>query len=316
MNKLFILSIILITSVFFTGCDKEEEKPNQNPTCNITSPANGQEINKGETITISVDAEDNDGNIAEVRFFIDGVGQGSVTSFPYTYKWKTENESLGNHTLKVTSLDNDGGSSSDDIFVTIIAGTFTDPRDGQVYNTVTIDNQTWMAENLKYLPSVNPSSDGFYNDPYYYVYYYEGNNISEAKATANYQTYGVLYNWLAAKTACPPGWHLPSDEDWTVLTTYLGGEDIAGGKLKETGTTHWWTPNTDATNSSGFTALPGGLCDRSEFFTYLNGFGLWWSSTEYSDAHSWFRILSSGNAKIRRDGCGKVYGFSVRCLKN
>lgn len=94
-------------------------------------------------------------------------------------------------------------------------GTFTDSRDGKVYNIVTIGKQFWMAENLAYLPSVVDPGTGSYTEPYYSVYGYNGTDVAAAKATENYQTYGVLYNWPAAMTACPEGWHLPSDAEWT-----------------------------------------------------------------------------------------------------
>src|SRR5690554_6744787 len=115
---------------------------------------------------------------------------------------------------------------------------FTDPRDGNVYKIITIGDQVWMAENLAYLPSVNMVADGSEDaaGSYYYVYGYDGTNVADAKATGNYATYDVLYNWTAAMNACPDGWHLPSDAEWTELTDYLGGASVAGGKLKETGT--------------------------------------------------------------------------------
>ena len=127
------------------------------------------------------------------------------------------------------------------------SGSFIDTRDGNVYNYVTIGNQVWMAENLKYLPSVVGSDTSSEITPFYYVYDYDGVNIEDAKATSNYTAYGVLYNWSAAMAGsassvtnpsgvqgvCPIGWHLPSDAEWIVLTDYLGGENEAGGKLKE-----------------------------------------------------------------------------------
>ena len=114
-----------------------------------------------------------------------------------------------------------------------LKGVFTDARDGKVYKTITIGTQTWMAENLAYLPSVSHSFTSSFDFPVYYVYGYDGNSVSAAKASANYITYGVLYNWEAAKIACPSGWHLPTDAEWTILENYLG--TTAGDKLKETG---------------------------------------------------------------------------------
>ncbi len=193
---------------------------------------------------------------------------------------------------------------------------FTDARDGQSYETVQIDEQCWMAENLAYLPEVSPSSQGNNTDPYYYVYNYQGSDVTEAKATTNYQTYGVLYNWPSSLDACPANWHLPADAEWTTLTSYLGGEGVAGGKMKETGTTHWNSPNTGATNSSGFTALPGGYRSTNGSFSGRGSSGIWWSSSESAASNAWYRYLSCGNAQVGRGGNGKSYGFAVRCLKD
>jgi uncharacterized protein (TIGR02145 family) len=119
---------------------------------------------------------------------------------------------------------------------------------------------------------------------------------------------------------CTTGWHIPTDAEWTTLTTFLGFESVAGGKMKETGTTHWNSPNTSATNSSGFTGLPGGdRFDDGAF--YVIGFnGYFWSSTEFSPINSpinaWNRGLFYNTALISRTHNTKTYGFSVRCLKD
>ncbi len=208
--------------------------------------------------------------------------------------------------------------------------TFTDSRDGKVYKTVTIGEQVWMAENLAYLPSVvGPATESF-TEPHYYVYGYDGTNVTAAKATANYTTYGVLYNWTAAMNGaassssnpsgvqgvCPPGWHLPSDAEWTTLTTYLGGLSVAGGKMKEAGFSHWTSPNTGATNESGFTALPGGSRDCGGVFSGIRSYGHWWSSTQYGTDSAWPRCLLFGGSDVFRDEDSKDYGFSVRCLRD
>ena len=208
---------------------------------------------------------------------------------------------------------------------------FTDPRDNNHYNVVKIGTQTWMAENLKYLPSVVGPGTGSKTTPHYYVYGYNGTNVTDAKATANYTTYGVLYNWPAAmdgeassttnpsgvQGVCPTGWHLPSDAEWTQLTDYyLGGVSVAGGKLKETGTTHWSSSNTSATNETGFTALPGGFRYDYGTFDYIGYYGFWWSATEYFTFHAWYRPMSSGSSSVGSEGIGKELGFSVRCVRD
>lgn len=212
------------------------------------------------------------------------------------------------------------------------SGTFIDSRDGNEYNWVQIGDQVWMAENLAYLPSVNMVADGSEDaaGSYYYVYGYDGTNVADAKATDNYATYGVLYNWTAAmdgeassttnpsgiQGVCPAGWHLPSDAEWTELTDYLGGTSVAGGKLKETGTTHWASPNTGATNETGFTALPGGGRGDSGAFGHIGSYGYWWSATEYLATYAWDRVMYDGYSDVGRDYYNKEVGFSVRCVRD
>ena len=219
-----------------------------------------------------------------------------------------------------------GIAYSEDTLVNIVY----DARDGNAYKTVKIGNQIWLAENLKYLPSVVGPSTGSKTTPYYYVYGYDGTNVTDAKATSNYATYGVLYNWPAAMAGsassnanpsgvqgvCPAGWHLPSDAEWTELTDYLGGISVAGGKLKETGTTHWQSPNTGATNETGFTALPGG--DRYLFgdFYAIGLLGYWWSATEYGPHYAWSRYVGYADSNVDRNINAKEDGYSVRCVRD
>jgi uncharacterized protein (TIGR02145 family) len=130
-------------------------------------------------------------------------------------------------------------------------------------------------------------------------------------------TYGGLYNWYAVNTAklCPSGWHVPSDDEWTTLINYLGGESIAGGKMKEAGTSHWQSPNTGADNSSGFAALPGGYSWSGSFDDASDDAGFW-SATEYDASGAWYRVLYYGSATVYKGSDHKAYGFSVRCVKD
>jgi uncharacterized protein (TIGR02145 family) len=135
----------------------------------------------------------------------------------------------------------------------------------------------------------------------------------------NGTTYGKLYNWYAVNDSrglAPDGWHVPSDAEWTTLSTYLGGESVAGGKLKEAGTTHWQSPNTDATNETGFTALPGGFRDYDGSFGNIGYFGNLWSSTEYDTSYAWFRHLYYYSSGLFRFSSSKERGFAVRCLRD
>jgi uncharacterized protein (TIGR02145 family) len=208
---------------------------------------------------------------------------------------------------------------------------FVDSRDGHKYRWVKIGNQLWMAENLAYLPTVSPSAVNSRTSPIYYVYGYEGNNVSEAKATTNFKTYGVLYNWPAELTACPLGWHLPSDEEWKTLEIYLGMSNseidtnvvrysgTVGGKLKETGTVHWESPNTGATNSIGFGALPGGnRLSPGGPFVAMGRSAFFWSSTASAAGtnYPWDRLFSFDNDGSRRFADINSSGFSARCIKD
>ena len=208
------------------------------------------------------------------------------------------------------------GCSKDPLFTD--AGTITDTRDNHVYKTAKIGEQVWMAENLAFLPSVSPSPDGSEAALYYYVYGYQGSSAMEAKAAANFAAYGVLYNWEAAKAACPSGWHLPGNEEWRILTDHLDTVNFtAGGKMKETGTSHWLSPNTGATNECGLTAIPGGERSVSGGFNGLGEYAEFWSSTVDEWSRSiLIRVLLSTDAFLWSGWYDRSDGFSVRCLKN
>ena len=206
---------------------------------------------------------------------------------------------------------------------------FIDARDGTHYNAVKIGDQIWMAENLKYLQEVVEPITGSTTEPYCYVYNYNGTNVADAKATPEYATYGVLYNWPAAMNGaessgenpsgvqgiCPEGWHLPSYDEWMQLITYLGGMTEAGGKLKEVGTAHWNSPNEGANNETGFTALGGGYRDNDGNFANIKDFGHWWTTT-VSGTPWFFRMNHSSGAVENYYYLGASPGFSVRCVKN
>ncbi len=191
---------------------------------------------------------------------------------------------------------------------------FTDPRDGNTYNYQTYGTQVWMTKNLAYMPSAAQGTS--LEIPYYFVYGYDGTDVAAAKITTNYQTYGVLYNYAAALTACPDGWHLPSYDEWTQLHDHLGGASIAGGKMKETGTSHWTSPNEGATNESGFTALPGGQRYYLGGWQEIGARGLFWSSTTQGDEGGWVESIVNLSASAGLGTQYKYAGFSVRCLQD
>ena len=198
-------------------------------------------------------------------------------------------------------------------------GKVTD-KDGNVYKTVTIGTQVWMTENLKttkykdgtaiplvtdntaWANLVTPGYCWYVNDP-----------------TTYKNPYGALYNWHTVNTGklCPTGWHVPTDDELTILTNQWGGNVIAGGKLKEVGITHWINPNIGATNESGFTAVGGGYrYPTNGAFLDIGDTGVIWSSTVLSGTQVWSMDLHCYNSGVARNDHNKLYGFSVRCIKD
>ncbi len=193
--------------------------------------------------------------------------------------------------------------------------------DGNTYNTVQIGNQVWMSENLKttryrnggLIPNVTTDNTAWGNLTTGAWSYYN-NDVS------NNAIYGKLYNWYTTlgDTLCPTGWGVPTDAEWTTLTTYLGGEQVAGGKMKTIGNAYpyWIDPNTGAINSSGFSALPGGYRNSDGSFNFVRNYAFFWSATEHDASYAWLRSLGSGNGSVDRNYNFKSVGASVRCLRD
>jgi len=191
---------------------------------------------------------------------------------------------------------------------------FTDSRDGHEYTSVAIGTQVWMAENLAYLPAVSPSTVASVTEANYYVYGFEGSNPEEAKMDSHYDHYGVLYNYVAAQTACPDGWHLPTDKEWTKLKTYLAGSP---GKVLKSTTE--WKENGNGANTSGFNAYPSGEQYTSPWgCSDLGSFAFYWTSTdgEYRFLSWNHNRIDSWDRFIARSESPKSFGFSVRCIQD
>jgi uncharacterized protein (TIGR02145 family) len=200
--------------------------------------------------------------------------------------------------------------------------------DGNIYTSVLIGNQTWMVENLRTtiyndgtsIPLITDSTEWRnYNAPAYCWY-------DNQKFAYNYP-FGALYNWYAVNTnkLCPSGWHVPFDKEWSDLSDILGGLTVAGSKLKEIGTIHWCQPNNDATNETGFTAVPGGTRSwTGEFYArgYFYGYsdcgvsGSWWSSTEDILDYVIGRSMFTNSSSLSPVYTFKGEGYSVRCIKD
>ncbi len=200
-------------------------------------------------------------------------------------------------------------------------GTSTSMTDasGNVYPVVQIGNQCWTKENIrtsKYADGSvipNVTSDAAWTGLSTGAWCNYGNNAG------NDAIYGKLYNWYTVadpRNVCPTGWHVPTDAEWTTLTTFLGGESVAGGKMKAT--TGWQSPNTAATNESGFSGLPGGYRNLTSNgdFDYVGYVCYWWSSSESSSTSAWHRHLGYNGGYAVRGDKNKRNGFSVRCLRD
>ena len=224
-----------------------------------------------------------------------------------------------NGTFKVT----DGSQGAGKILTSDAAGlaSWQQPPSPPGSNelSVSICCQRWTTKNLNVaeyrngdpIPKVSNNAEWEALTTGAYCYY---NNDSAAYAAI----YGKLYNWYAVndpRGLAPEGWYSPTDIEWTGLSDCLGGNDVSGGPLKEIGTAHWTTPNTGATNLSGFTSLPGGFRDNGGFFFNIGGAGTWWSSTEDTSGNAYYRGMSFNNDDLVRSSFNKKWGFSVRCIK-
>lgn len=354
MKKILWLFIILVLISTYS-CKKDKVK----------TPPISIQIEKIDKIThlsaychFSIDDENNNLSTSLSNQNITNYGfcWSSTNQQPTTNDNKTTNEN-SNSQLQITGLQANtiyyvrafatnelGTGYSNSVSITTPDTIFTDQRDGKTYRTVTIGNSVWMAENLKYLPSVVGCSVGSYSIPYYYVYEYFGTDVEVAMATPRFEPCGVLYNWSAAcdgdttgnsltqvQGVCPEGWHLPSLNDWYHIFGYItayempgGGmsygdwqaeEARTGGRLKEAGTNNWFAPNTGATNEYGFTALPGGLCDTDDnIFQDKGEKGYYWSSQKYGDHSASCVRFDHDSDNVTSGWIYRNRGICVRCI--
>lgn len=213
-------------------------------------------------------------------------------------------EVLNSLQSQIAALQNDSGDAfrcGDDVL-----------HEGYWYNTTSIGGQCWFSENVRYLPEVSPSVEGSEAVPHAYVYGYEGNQVDEAKITFNYHQFGVLYNFPAVVQwgLCPTDWHVPTDEEWTVMTSSLGSDIFAGIMMKSYFGDSW-----SGTNLSGFSGLPGGCRVVSGSFFDAGDGGFWWSSS-HNGSNAWSRYLLYFSEYVYRYNDDRRYGFSVRCVRD
>ena len=202
-------------------------------------------------------------------------------------------------------------------------GTVTDVE-GNIYVTVKIGNQWWMAENLKTTKYNDNTAIPLVTDSAVWINLNTPGYCWYNKDAATYKnTYGALYNWFTLNTGklAPTGWHIPTDAEWTILTDYLGGVNVAGDKMKSTGTieagTGLWHSPCLATNESGFTAIPAGCRNRYGTFSEIGYFGYWWSSSESHTYYAWARSLYFYDSYVYRSYYNnKNDGYFVRCVRD
>jgi len=345
LNKKQFLSFVLlgiiisISTILFNSCEKSEEESNTEPTCSITNPSSGTEIEKGETVTISVEAEDEDGNLKEVRFYVDGSGVGSASSFPYSYEWETGSVEEGNHTIKAKAIDEKQASSEDEVQINVIisggdvnlelvevsGGTFemgcTSEQNNCQSNetpvhTVTVDGfkiSKYEITNQQYADFMNEigaNSDGSYDGTEYLdmdesdcqVNYTGGEFVPES-GKENHPVIEV--NWYGAKAFCEYyGGRLPTEAEW---------EFAARGGNSATTTLYagsdniddvaWYSGNCSSTQEVG-TKSPNelGIYDMSgNVWEWCND---WYGSDYYSNSpQDNPQGPSSGSRRVLRGGC-------------
>ena len=301
----------------------QSDYSNENSARMIIQPPSNLTLTTNETI-LSISLTWTDNCSFEVGFRIEcKIGSGNFVQIAEVSLNTTEYTDGGlgtgleyTYRVRAYTLLNQSNYSNEE--TGYINETITD-IDGNVYKTVKIGTQVWMAENLKVThyrngdPILNITDNTQWDSLTTGAYCNYNNDPNNAI------TYGRLYNWYAvtdSRNLAPIGWRVPTDAEWQTLINYLGGDDVAGGKIKEAGTTHWSSPNTGATNESGFTALPGGYRYYYGYFLNLGDLANFWSSTESNSDDAWYRVLYFNNANVYRCNDSKRSGLSVRLVRD
>jgi len=318
---------MILISLLYISCEKEKE-PGEPPvltTVNVTnirhtSASCGGVIvyDGGEAVTARGVCWSTTQNptVADSKT-TDGSGTGTFTSEITGLTTTTT------YFVRAYATNSKATSYGNELVFKTYTGTITDV-DGNVYNTIAVGTQTWMAENLKTTKYNDNTAIPLVADtPAWAALSTPGYSWYNNDEATYKKESGALYNWYAldeasngGKNVCPAGWHIPTDAEWTTITDFLDGDREAGGKMKEKGTVHWISPNTGATNESGFTALPCGGRYYNGTFSAMGSIGGWWSSTELLTASARGRYLYYNYSLIYRGSGSKRDGFSVRCLKD
>ena len=342
--------VFIIPFILLSAC---KEKENVAPTVEIVTPQDGATVLQAEVVPVKAMAEDEDGSITEINIYVEGELVATAEASSHVYNWNTADLEVGAYILSATATDDEAKSTAVNILVLVdnLGGLNPDLTygsvsdiDGNSYGTIEIGTQVWMAENLKvsHYPDgtliTQISDEAEWNamtpDVQAYCWY---DNLSEYSDTS-----GALYTWAAAMNGelsidtipsgiqgvCPDGWHLPSDAEWKVLEMFLGmsqtdadnydwrGSD-EGAQLKETGFSNWEFSNSGGSNSSGFTAVPGGFRNAKGLFYSIDQSTAFWSTlAEEGTDNAWYRILNFDREQVYRQYNDMRLGFSVRCVKD
>lgn len=326
----FPLIIMVVSMIILSNCKKKDDTEDVTKTVPVLTTDSVSGI-ASSTATCGGNVSSDGGASVTAR----GVCW-STNQNPTTANSKTSNGTgSGSFTSNITGLypsttyyvrayatNSEGTAYGNQVTFTTLAvaqGTVTD-IDGNVYNTVTIGSQVWTKENLRVThyrngdPITKVALTSTWNTMTTEAFCWYNND-----STANSQLYGALYNWYAVndnRKIAPAGWHVPTDAEWTTLENYLGGLTVAGGKLKEAGLTHWASPNTNATNSSGFTALPSGYRYSSGVFDVMTYNALYWTATEQNLYYSKYRYLTYMSEAVTVADNNKKAGQSLRLVKD
>lgn len=309
MKSRFSLKIILSLILITFSCNKDPV--NKEPTCHIGIIQNNMEILKGTPITFPVIAGDEDGNITSVILSIDGEAYDTARTAPYEFTWETNGEEVGSHQILANAFSDDGLNAVSEISAEVITygeavvpcpEAITISYGGHTYNTIKIGDQCWLRENMR----VDTEASKFYDDN-----------------PENGPPYGKLYPWEDAMTVCPPGWKLPSYDDWCTLVQHADGTvnckhdaDLgtdAGFKLKSK---EGWSNQQSGSDQFGFKAVPGGFKWFTGNYTSLGTTTAFWTSSVVENEFVNFWSITSETTRIRNNNAPKSEYFSVRCIKN
>jgi len=351
MRKIYMarMLVFVIPLLFLWAC---KEKENVDPKVKIATPRDEAVLLRGNVVPIKAIAEDEDGEIREVIIYIGGEEVASSDQSTFIYWWNTADYEPGEYVLGARATDDQGAYDNANVDVLLGSEGGLNPDldydtvvdiDGNMYATIEIAGQIWMAENLKVthypdgtpVPEITDEAEWNAMAPGTQAFCWYENQIEYRDSS------GALYTWAAAmygglssdtsdvQGLCPDGWHLPSDGEWKELEMALGmsqgdadnydwrGTD-EGGRLKETGYSNWSLPNEGATNSTGFTAVPGGFRSVKGLFYNFNAYATFWSATENESTtgNAWYRALSYQQEGVYRHQNTKQMGLSVRCVKD